>query len=271
MKRVLGWLRAARAALDGPGEPRGELTHARGNRLHVPTAGLWDRDVRGGRARGTHRGLGCRAGRARRGGQRALEPAAARCARNDRAGRSRRLRAHGTHARAARRRRRPAPARVRHLRRPGRRVRALVRPQPLAAARGDPAYRALRADAASGGCPHRALQRGRARDRDDRDGAPAARLLGRLPRGEGACRAARSPEPAHGPCRERARRARLRRLRRHGRPVPALHVRAALGRQGSRDDDRRHARDRRAPSGDGLRDRRAHASRHRAGKESDTG
>ena len=158
---------------------------------------------------------------------------------------------HGTHARAARRRRRPAPARVRHLRRPGRRVRALLRPQPLAAARGDPAYRALRADAASGGCPHRALQRGRARDRDDRDGAPAARLLGRLPRGEGACRAARSAEPAHGPCRERARRARLRRLRRHGRPVPALHVRADLGRQGSRDDDRRHARDRRAPSGGG--------------------
>ena len=60
----------------------------------------------------------------------------------------------------------------------------------------------------------RALRRGRARDRDDGDGAAAARRLGRLPRGEGARRAARSADPSHRSRGEPGRRARLRRLRR---------------------------------------------------------
>ena len=91
---------------------------ARGNRLHVPTAGVRDRNLRGRRPRGAPRRPGRRASGSRRGRQRAVEPAAARSPRDDRAGRSRRLRAHRADARAARRRRRPAPARVRDLRRP---------------------------------------------------------------------------------------------------------------------------------------------------------
>ena len=138
-----------------------------------------------------------RARRPRRGRERAVEPPAAGRARDDRAGRSRRLRAYRPDARAARRRRRPAPARVRDLRRPRRRVRPLVRAGPFPAARRHPAHRALRADAAPGGRPDRAVCGGRARDRDDGDGAAAARRVGRLPRGEGARGASWSSDPSH--------------------------------------------------------------------------
>jgi len=49
------------------------------------------------------------------------------------------------------------------------------------AARADTAHRPLRAHGAPGGSADRALRRGRARHRDDRDRPPTARRLGRLP------------------------------------------------------------------------------------------
>ena len=113
-------------------------------------------------------------------------------ARDHRAGGPRRLRPDGAHARPPRCRRRAPPARIRDLRWPRRRVRAVVRPRAGAAARRHAAHGPFLADAAPGRGADGALRRSRARDRDDRNSAPAARRIRDVRRGEDPSRPARS-------------------------------------------------------------------------------
>ncbi len=106
------------------------------------------------------------------------------------------------------------------------------------------------------------MRGGGARDRDDGDGTAAPRRVGRLPGGEGARRAARCTDASQRSCGDGARRAEP--VLHRGRPLPALHLRADLRREGAGDGDRGPARDHRPSPGSRLRDRRPHASRRRA-------
>ena len=108
----------------------------------------------------------------------------------------------------------------------------------LAAPRRDVAHGALVADAAPAAGPDRALRRGRARDRDDRDGQAAARRARRVRRGQDRRRPARCADaarrrPARARCRGRAPRyvtVDRRRLRADGVALRALDLRADLSR-----------------------------------------
>ena len=196
-------------------------------------------------------------------------PRAGRCDRDDRAGRPGRLRAGCAAPRPAGRRRGTAPARIRHLRRPRRRLRAVPRRGAVAAARRHPAHGAGGAGTPPGGRARVPLRQGGARDRDDgvrRDAARGGSEPARRRR-SGSCRTARrrcllrrAAENRNG---RRSRYAAGRPRRPPRRALPAVDVRADLGRQGDRDGDRRAAVDRRAPSAGALPGRRSDPPRRR--------
>ena len=140
-----------------------------------------------------------------------------------------------------------------------RRVRAVVRGGAGPAARRDAPHRALDAVAAPARGAHRPVRARRARDRDDGDGATAARRMRRVPRGEDSRRTPRRTDPPHRAERRRS----VGPVRRSGRALPAFDLRADLAGQGAGDRHRSAAGDARAAPGDLLRDRRPHASRHR--------
>ena len=135
--------------------------------------------------------------------------------------------------------------------------------------------RALGADAASGSrCSTALCRQARARDRDDRHRARSARRGRDLPGDKvrvvphGAPPVlARRAASSHAQARAAVTSRRCaRRLRAACRAVPALHLRADLGRQGHRDGDRGAARDRRAASRGAVPDRRADAPGGRASR-----